>query len=213
MIFVENLTISRKGLPLLKELSFHIKPGESVALMGLNGTGKSTLLKTLLGLHLDYEGAATLMGQSIDKPLARENITYLPERFSINSSLTGEHYLDFFVNHYENIVIELDFPQDALPQKIKTYSKGMLQKLGLIHFFAQQKALKIADEIMSGLDFKTRRSVQKLLQQQQAHGTTFLFTTHTFQDALEAATRLLYIDNKTISFDGNPHIWCEKNIA
>ncbi len=196
MITVENITISRGNSPILQDLSFEVKPSQCVALMGLNGSGKSTILKTLLGLHLDYQGRFSLNDIS--------NIPYLPEKFSVNGELTGKAYLDFFKEPYEELAEAFDFPDKALKKKVKTYSKGMIQKLGLIHFLASQAPLKIADEIMSGLDFKTRKIVQDLLKEQQQKGTTFLFTTHTLQDAIECANALLYINKGLLIFHGTP---------
>ena len=196
MIRVNNLSILRNKTLILEGISFHIKAGECATLMGLNGSGKSTLLKTLLELHLDYEGRFEL-SQNVD-------IAYLPEKFSINGDLTGQSYLDFFKESYEEFSDVFDLSGKTLRKKVKTYSKGTLQKLGLVHFFASSAPLKIADEIMSGLDFKTRKNVQDLLKKQQQNGTTFLFTTHTLQDATECANTLLYIDKGTLTFQGDP---------
>ena len=196
MITTKNLTILRQNIPVLQDISCHIKEGHCVALMGLNGSGKSTFLKTLLGLHLDYQGHFFLKSDA--------EISYLPEKFALQGDLTGKAYLDFFKGPYQNLRDAFDLPEKDLHKKIKTYSKGMLQKIGLIQFFATQAPLKIADEMMSGLDFKTREITQSFLKQQQKDGTTFLFTTHTLQDAKECADTLLYIDNKHLIFTGAP---------
>jgi len=201
MITLENLTISQGKHPILKKLSLVIQKGESVALMGLNGSGKSTLIKTLLGLHLNYTGTAKINGIPINDPMARTNISYLPEKFQAGSSITGSQYLRILLKNipYQDISDQLDLSKITLDKKIKKYSKGMLQKLGLIHFFSQNKSIKIADEIMSGLDFKTRLTVQNIIKKQNNFGTTFLFTTHLQQDADHAANRLITIEKETIT--------------
>ena len=212
MIDLKDVRIFRNKTPILKTISLQNQRGECVALMGLNGSGKSTLLKTLLGLHLDYEGQISLKGNLLKSPSSL-NIAYLPEKFKACGTLTGQQFLDFFQDAYEDLENTLKFPKDSLSKQIKTYSKGMLQKLGLIHFFAQNNELKIADEIMSGLDFKTRHAVQTLIKKQISEGVTFLFTKHTHQDACAVASRLLYLESGNITFDGPPKNWSESLAA
>ena len=97
----------------------------------------------------------------------------------------------------------IQFDPKHLQQKIATYSKGMIQKLGLLYFFSSDKTLKIADEIMSGLDFQTRVQVQNLIQVQQSQGKTFLFSTHMLEDVRAIATRVLYLKHGALEFDGS----------
>ena len=145
------------------------------------------------------------MGLSSYQPISRESIIYLPEKFKNNGCLTGQKYLDFFQCYDRENLERLNFPVEVLCKKIETYSKGMLQKLGLAFFFGQKKDLKIADEIMSGLDYKTRDAVKALINAQNKQGITFLFTTHTFEEAHHTTNRFLHLDKKNIHFDEASH--------
>jgi ABC-type multidrug transport system, ATPase component len=203
---VRNLTLNLAATRVLDTITFQLGAGECAALLGLNGAGKSTLIKVLCHLIPTADGVVLIKKIAACNPKARENIVYLPERFTANPHLTGNTYLSILlqgeIKAVNAIAHALHFDPNHLQQKIATYSKGMLQKLGLLYFFAADKAVKIADEIMSGLDFKTRAQVQDLIQTQQLQGKTFLFSTHMLEDVKAIATRVLYLEKGALIFEG-----------
>jgi ABC-2 type transport system ATP-binding protein len=202
-LYCKNLTVKRRTHCFLSDIIFKIHPGEIVGLIGLNGAGKSTLLKAIVGLIPSVTGDCYLFGEDFKHPSARRFLSYLPEKVSLSPALRGTDFLKIMLptvpkKRIDSLCQLLDFESQWLGNKVGTYSKGTLQKLGLLSFFAKETPLSIGDEIMSGLDMKTRPSVGAYLKQQRAAGNSFLLSTHSWRDAEELCDRLLWLEDKTI---------------
>lgn len=212
-LFLDAVNVRRGNKKLLRNVSFSLAQGEIGVLMGLNGAGKSTLLKTIVGLIPEGSGTLKIQGICSTFPKARKGISYLPEKFSAHPKLTGFDYLSLrsseFYQGWEDLLKTFNFTKDNLNGRLETYSKGMMQKLGLVVFFALQASLKIGDEIMSGLDFKTRPLVRNFLQDQKRGGTTFLFSTHLWEDCQEGIDTLLFLQEGTLTYKGVPKLFLE----
>ena len=149
----------------LDGISFVLNPGEIFGLIGLNGIGKTTLIKILIDLSSADAGTATIFGQPCDTVKARERISYLPEKFAPSRYLKGYEYLSLALSYYgkkldmdaaRTLAKDLDLNPDVLSRKVGSYSKGMGQKLGLMGAFLVDQPFMILDEPMSGLDPRAR---------------------------------------------------------
>lgn len=200
-----DLTV-RTGIKyLVKDISFHVQEGEALGLIGSNGAGKSTLFKAMLGLIPPTIGHCHFFGQHYHQPSSRQHLIFLPEKFQPAPALTGLDFLNTTstLNDQLDEVCEiLNFSPTWLGSKIKTYSKGMLQKLGLLYFLTAQKKLLIADELMSGLDMQTRTAVGLYLKKKQANGHTLVFSTHLLFDLYEICDRVLWLEEGKIKWQG-----------
>ncbi len=170
----------------------NINPGECHVILGLNGVGKSTLLKDIMTLHHHYKG------EIIRLHPPHKLCAYLPEIFQISPAITGKDFINLFKKEYNLKVMaflqeKLNLSAPILSMPLRKYSKGMIQKLGLLHFFCFNRPLKIADEIMSGLDEKTRPLVIDEIHRQCEKGISFLITTHHRSDISHLSHQLIEI--------------------
>ena len=168
----------------LNSIDLDIQPGELFSLVGINGVGKTTLMKCILDFIKPDQGQIHLHGIHSQKVSSRSQLVYLPERFVPPHYLNGRQFLTYMLNlhHQEyredmvkDMLDALDLPQKVLDTIPKQYSKGMAQKLGLAATFLIDKSFLILDEPMSGLDPKARVLVKKQLKAQKDVGKTIFF--------------------------------------
>lgn len=197
----------------LDDVSFSLVPGEIFGLIGLNGVGKTTLIKILLDLSLPDSGSALLYGEPSTNAKARRNTSYLPERFQPSRYLRGEEYLalslSYFGKPYEQAraheeALALDLAVEALSRKVGSYSKGMGQKLGLIGAFLVDAPFLILDEPMSGLDPRARIRLKDRLLKEKAAGKTIFFSSHILSDIDEICDRIGVIHDRKLIYTGMP---------
>lgn len=196
----------------LKGISLSLSPGEAFGLIGLNGAGKTTLIRSILGLR-SAAGEITLYGESNTDPRARRHLIYLPEKFLPSSQLVGWEYLGLLLSYFGQkldretaraIAAGLDLDPGALDHRIRTYSKGMAQKLGLAGSFLVRTPLMILDEPMSGLDPRARALLKDRLREDKAAGRSIFFSSHILSDIEEICDRIGVIHLGRMAFLGTP---------
>lgn len=220
--FIENVNVSYDTTPILKDISFSINVGETFGLIGLNGTGKTTLLKTLLGLKFEDSGTIMIEGQDNKNPEKKKNLAYLPERFEPPYFLKGHEFLKFSMNFYgqgyerQSGIEEaehLALDPSALDRSIHTYSKGMRQKLGLLATILTPCHNIILDEPMSGLDPKARLRVKDAIAKAKEKDRTIFLSSHILADMQEICDRVGVLHDKTMLFLGTPEELIKKTKA
>jgi len=199
--------------PVLQKISFAIQPGQSVALVGLNGAGKTTMLRALLGFVSIDSGSISLCGQDAACAQARRSVVFLPERLMLAPDLSGWCSLQTLLwmrganadrGQCEQELERLGFPISKLDAPASTYSKGMSQKIGLAGAICSDAQLTILDEPLSGLDPMARRAMQEVMMQWRERGTGLLFTAHSL-DGLEAlCDQILVIHHGQLKYFGPP---------
>ena len=210
---VSNLAADYGNGNVIENITFHVDSNESFGVMGLNGVGKTTLIKILLGLMPASAGEAKIFGeQSLDID-AKKKLAYLPERFEPPSFLTGMEFIKFSLSLYgtefnEEEVLEasdrIALNRDALYRKVNTYSKGMKQKAGLLGTMLTKCPLLILDEPMSGLDPKARACVKDEIIKCKKQGMTIFLSSHILADMEEICNRVAVINDKALQFLGSP---------
>lgn len=197
--------------PVLIDITLEILRGSSTALLGMNGAGKSTLLRLALDLIAPNSGDITLSGLPARLPGARQGLAYLPERFVPPHYLTGAELLKTLllqhgIDYDERAAIaecrQLELDPAALKRRVRDYSKGMAQKLGLIACLLARREFLILDEPMNGLDPLAHRLCCARLRAAQAAGTTILFSSHALHDIGELCERVVILHASRIAFDG-----------
>ncbi|MFN7038946.1 MAG: ABC transporter ATP-binding protein [Alphaproteobacteria bacterium] len=210
---IRNIDKNFNSVEILKDINFNIKQGEIFGLVGLNGVGKTTLIKIILDLLTPDKGEVEFYGQKHNIPESRVNIAYLPEKFYPSQFLKGEEFISLALSYYkkeyefdkvEDIVNKLDLDPKVLKYKVNKYSKGMSQKLGLSSIFLSEAPLLILDEPMSGLDPKARIQLKKLLIDYTKTDKTIFFTSHILSDIDEICNRIAVLDHGNIIFIGTP---------
>jgi len=168
----------------LDGIDLEVKQGEFFGLVGMNGSGKSTLIKAILDLVGINSGTITIQNRSHRVVSSRENIAYLPDRFSPPVHLRGQDFIQYMLqlhgtdcekNKIDNILEGLDLDRDVMRESVNKLSKGMTQKLGLASCLLSGKSLLILDEPMSGLDPRARILFKKQLSQLKQQGVTVKF--------------------------------------
>lgn len=199
--------------PILDKIDLTVLKGEIFGFIGLNGQGKTTLIKIILDLLDQDEGDVEIFGLSRVLPEARKKIFYLPEKFQPSINQTGVEFIEFVLGFYnkkyqplqaKKIAENLEFDYEVLPNKISKYSKGMTQKLGLIATFMSGAELIILDEPMSGLDPKARNCLKNQLLDYQKNHKTIFFSSHILSDMDEICDKIAILNNTKISFSGTP---------
>lgn len=212
-LLVENVYKSFGKKEVLNDVSLELKPGEILGLIGLNGVGKTTLIKIVLDLIDKDKGDATMFGVDTNKVSAREKLSYLPEKFQPSRYLRGMEYLKFALSYYGKKLDEdaalkmaerLDLDPAALKRKVGSYSKGMGQKLGLVGAFMLDQPFLILDEPMSGLDPRARIRLKEVMLEQKKQGKTLFFSSHILADIDEICDRIAVIHDAKLHFVGTP---------
>lgn len=202
----------------LKGVDLAIQPGEFFGLVGVNGAGKTTLIKCLLDFSEPDGGTIDIFGIEHRLPRARSQLSFVPERFAPPYYLTGRNFLDYMLKlrgqvyqqvHAEAVLQALDLDSGVLAQPVRTYSKGMTQKLGLAASFLSGRALYVLDEPMSGLDPKARALLKRHLQGMKKEGRTLFFSSHTLADVEEICDRMAILHQGELRFVGTPAEHCQ----
>jgi ABC-2 type transport system ATP-binding protein len=183
----------------LKGISLQVESGEAFGFIGPNGAGKSTAIKILMGLAQPTEGAARLFGVGANEPSARRRIGYVPENPYLYDYLTPREILLMGLRLHR---VELADPEahcrlwlDRLglaavgDASIRSFSKGMTQRVAIAQALALQPRLLVLDEPLSGLDPVGRQDVVAILSEYKRGGGTLFFTSHVLHDVERLADR------------------------
>ena len=193
----------------VKDVSFQVRAGEAWALIGSNGSGKSTMLKAISGILKPYKGSIEVngsvaplieLGAGFDPELtARENI-YL------NGCVLG-HSEQFMKEHFEEIV-EFAGIREFLDSPLKNYSSGMKARLGFSVATMVKPDILIVDEILAVGDMKFRQKCVQRLKQLLSDGTTLLYVSHNIEEVKRLCDHVLWIDKGVEKMRGNAQDVC-----
>lgn len=183
----------------LKNLNLEVFENEIFSIIGLNGCGKTTMFKVILGLCDRSSGEIEVFG--IKNPInnIKEEVFYLPEKFIPNKNLRVSEFLSMFIKGYnksyrDNLFTQyaakVEFEKEYWDYKLGHLSKGNLQKVGLIAAFASTAKMLLLDEPLSGLDFKTRGLLLKLIKEEKQRGRTIIFTSHVLSEITNVCDRV-----------------------
>lgn len=212
-IDIKDVTADYGNGPVIENITFDIKTGETFGLIGLNGVGKTTLIKIILGLMEASKGSVEVFGKKITDPEAKAKIAYLPEKFEPPAFLSGLEFVKFSLDLYgrpfnaEDVMQAADrisLSRPALKRRVNTYSKGMRQKAGLMGTWLTGCPLLILDEPMSGLDPLARVRVKDEIIACKKRGMTVFLSSHILSDMDEICDRVAVIHDGAIRFTGTP---------
>ena len=187
----------------LKDVSFTVERGDSVALIGMNGSGKSTMLKIIAGVMYPTKGSVTVkgsiaplieLGAGFDQDLtARENI-YL------NGAVLGHDHA-FMDEHFQEI---MDFAElwEFVDVPVKNFSSGMVARLGFSIATIVRADILVVDEILAVGDFKFQGKCRERMQQMMSNGTTLLFVSHSEEQVEALCKKAVWLDHGSLMAAG-----------
>lgn len=188
----------------LSSIDLQVKAGEIFGFIGPNGAGKSTTIKILTGLLRPSSGKANVLGQSCNDVRSRKELGYLPEHPYFYDYLSGYELLRFYGSLAgvrgklldERIQWALELlhaNHDWIHRRLRTYSKGMMQRMGLAQAILSKPRLLILDEPMSGLDPLGRRDVREAILALNQEGCTIFYSSHVLSDVESISHRVAMI--------------------
>ena len=198
----------------LDGIDLEIPEGEFFGLVGMNGCGKSTLIKAILDLTGIDGGEIKIEGISHRNVRSREHVAYLPDRFSPPAHLRGLDFIQYMLRLHNssceqqrinNVIEGLDLDKAVIKESVNKLSKGMTQKLGLASCLLSGKSILILDEPMSGLDPRARVLFKQQLAQLKQQGVTVFFSSHVLADVEEIADTMAVLHNSKIYYSGTPN--------
>jgi ABC-2 type transport system ATP-binding protein len=196
----------------LHGVSFAVREGEIYGFVGPNGAGKTTTLKVLMGLIRPTSGNATILDCDVTETGFREHIGFLPENPYFYPFLTAEEILRFYArlsgvggrdrDRRVHALIELVGLGHASRERLSTYSKGMLQRVGIAQALIHDPRVVFLDEPMSGLDPIGRKDIRDIILRLKNEGKTVFMNTHILNDVEMICDRVAIIVKGRIRHEG-----------
>ncbi|HKI30614.1 MAG TPA: ABC transporter ATP-binding protein [Gemmataceae bacterium] len=204
VIEIKNLVKQYGKIEALRGVTLDIQKGEIFGLLGQNGAGKTTMVKILLGITKPSFGEASLMGEPVGTASVRKRVGYLPEDHRFPDYHTGYSLLDFYgsvlgmpgKDKKQRIeeMLELVGLKGRMHYKIRTYSKGMKQRLGVAQAIFHDPDVIFLDEPTDGVDPRGRREIRELLLQLKDEGKTIFLNSHLLGEVELMTDRVAILD-------------------
>lgn len=197
LLKVRNLKKSYGDHQVLNGISFDINEGKIIGLLGPNGCGKTSMIKSIVGLINDYEGEILINGK---KPgiESKEMVAYLPEKSFLAPWMTPKNAIDYMADFYKNFnkdkaIHMAETFQLPMKQKIKTMSKGQQEKLQLLLVMSRDSAIYVLDEPLGGVDLVSREFILDTIMKNHSPNSTILLSTHLIYDIEKVLDRVLMV--------------------
>ena len=204
---IKNIEKSFGDKKIINDVSFSIKSGKIVGLLGKNGSGKTTIIKMINDLLTIDKGQILIDGQEISEK-TKAIVSYLPERTYLDNTKTIAQVFDYFQDFYENfdrtkaesLLKDLDLDVNAGLAKM---SKGMKEKLQLILVMSRSAKLYILDEPLGGVDPSTRDYIMQTILSNFGENSSILITTHLIADIEKILDEVIFIDKGKVVLKGD----------
>jgi ABC-2 type transport system ATP-binding protein len=197
----------------LKNLDLTIEQGEVFGFLGPNGAGKTTTMNVLLGFVKPTSGAARIYGMDVTDTRSRQILGYLPELTYYYKFLTGRELLRFYAKLFDLPSVEAEQRiatllklveiEQAADKPIRSYSKGMQQRIGLAQALINNPKLLVLDEPTSGLDPIGRMKVRAIIQRLKDEGKTVFFSSHELGEVETVCDRVAILDQGEVKEMGS----------
>ena len=205
-IEANSLHVDIKNTPILSNLSFQVVEGEIYALLGGNGAGKSTTLKTLLGFNQPSSGNVFIAGQEVYSALdfIRRKTAYLPESATLYPHLSAYENVQYFLSladikksedELNQAFQRVSLQESAWHRQLQTYSKGMRQKTAIALALLREAPIFLLDEPTTGLDPVAIDEFNQLVRELASSGASILMVTHDVYGACQVADRIGLLRN------------------
>jgi ABC-2 type transport system ATP-binding protein len=212
VIEIKNLVKQYGRIEALKGVSLSVEKGEIFGLLGQNGAGKTTMVKILLGITKPSFGEATMLGQPIGTASVRKRVGYLPEDHRFPDYHTGYSLLDFYGSLLDvpaqekkariEEMLEMVGLKNRMHYKIRTYSKGMKQRLGIAQALFHDPDVIFLDEPTDGVDPVGRKHIREILQGLKEEGKTIFLNSHLLGEVELICDRVIILNEGEILRQG-----------
>jgi ABC-2 type transport system ATP-binding protein len=186
----------------LNDVSLEVQPGEIFGFLGPNGAGKTTMIRTLLGFLHASSGSASVLGHDVatESVALRQRVGYLPGGMAVYGSLTGNASLDYYADmqrrepvRRDELAERLKLSSADLGRRVRDYSRGMRQKLGVIQALQHDPELAILDEPTEGLDPLMQLAFYEVLEDLRDAGRTIFMSSHYLGEVERICSRVAII--------------------
>lgn len=214
MLKIKNLRKAYGDHEVIKGIDLEVKPGEIVGFIGMNGSGKTTTIKAIVGIH-SFDGEISINGKSIkdDEINAKMDMAYVADNPDIYDTLKAIDYLNLMGDIYEvpvdvrkkeieELTKDLDI-YNNLNDEIRSFSHGMKQKLVLTAAFMHHPKLLVLDEPFVGLDPKASYLLKEKMRKLCDEGSAVFFSTHVLEVAEKLCDRIIILKDGKIFYDGS----------
>lgn len=194
----------------LNDISFEVQRGDSVGLIGLNGSGKSTMLKTIAGVLKPTKGHVTVkgtiaplieLGAGFDMDLtARENVF-------LNGAILG--YTHKQMEEFYDDIVEFAELQNFMDVPVKNFSSGMVSRLAFSIATIGTPDILIVDEVLSVGDYRFQHKCEERIQNMRNKGTTILFVSHSISQVLDVCNKVVWLEKGQLKMQGDAKEICE----
>ena len=203
-------TYAKNNKKAVDDLTLRVEGGELFGFIGPNGAGKTTTIKLMTGILTPDEGTVTMAGHDMakDRIEAQRLIGYVPDGNDLYDRLTGMEYLNFMADVYQvdaarrkahiEKYLEIFELKDAINSQVRSYSKGMKQKLLVIGALIHNPPVWILDEPLGGLDPRAAHLLKEEMIRHCKEGNTVFFSTHVLEVAEKLCTRIGVIDHGSL---------------
>lgn len=209
---VYQVGLSKQKVTALNDLSLNVERGSIFGLLGPNGAGKTTLIKILLGITFPTLGNARMLNSDVSNYMIKKKIGFLPENHKFPNYLTAEQTLRYFaqLSGYENSnlnkrideLLELVRMSKWKKTKVKKYSKGMMQRLGLAQAMINEPELIFLDEPTDGVDPIGRKEIRDILISLKEKGTTIFLNSHLLSEVELVSDRVAILNEGRLLKEG-----------
>ncbi len=196
--------VRRQEVPALTDFTIQVESGQIFSLLGPNGAGKTTFIKMLLSLASPTSGNASVLGRRLPDVHVREKLGYLPENHRYPGYLTGEQVLRYFgelggtpsgsLAHQVDSLLDLVGMSRWRTTKVKRYSKGMMQRLGLAQALINDPEIIFLDEPTDGVDPVGRKEIREILRDLKRRGKTIFLNSHLLSEVELVSDRVAVLD-------------------
>jgi ABC-2 type transport system ATP-binding protein len=213
VIETSNLVKNYRRIQALKGVSIDVEKGEIYGVLGQNGAGKTTLIKVLLGIISGWEGEAKLLGQPAGAAEVRSKVGYLPEDHRFPDYHTGYSLLDFYsqllgvgrAERRQRIpeMLEMVGLKGRMYYKIRTYSKGMKQRVGIAQAMVHNPQVIFLDEPTDGVDPIGRREIRAIMLRLKERGVTIFLNSHLLGEVEQVCDRVVILQKGQVIREGS----------
>lgn len=209
-----NARFSKQKVNALNEFTFNVEKGEIFGLLGPNGAGKTTLIKILLAITFPTSGTAKIFDTEVTNPKWKNKVGYLPENHKFPNYLTGEQVLSYYgllsgMKNDSTMQKRIDEMLGLMnltqwrKTKIKKYSKGMMQKIGLAQAMLSDPDLIFLDEPTDGVDPIGRKEIRDILTEIKSRGKTIFLNSHLLSEVEMICDRVAILNKGDLIKEGN----------
>ncbi len=210
MIIVDHITKQYGKFTAVNDISFEVKRGEVFAFLGPNGSGKTTMLKTIIGLNLPTSGCVLVNGMDVHlfPKEARNTMSYLPQRVVFPENLSAREVTRFYssLRNISKSVADDALSKDGFngfsDKLVSEFSGGMIQRLGLTVISIPDAPILLLDEPTANLDPQGVKQFRDFIVEQKAKGKTIIFSTHLLAEAEQLADRVaIFVSGKLAALE------------